>query len=687
MTATACFCTRKLSRSSMTETSIASSTDGNASNDVLVGRGNGALQQLAFPLMTQDLAGGCLPHHLQTAYHEFMDGHKLDWMTADLSFLNTHSINFVDCQETRSVNAFSVGFHSGFFNSLFKYSPQNRVELRLGWLNCLCGSISTALAGISLRKCRVAVTEENCLSLFLASDFILCEPLRAQCLRFIERRCSVDPQAALGIWQFSRLLNLPDLTQVSLRCVLRSFSELRLTDSFLQLDTDALIAILSHKLLNCASELQVLQTISQWLQRQPENQPQEQRKQQIERLLCCVRFGHMESDEFEAALREPLITGNQEFLDFVRIFPLSSSFSDRHQAELAKSKPPRWPHQVLLLLGGWYRRHGPTAFCQVYDPRADVWDLRSPDAAQRHQVGWLDERSHACCALLGDVVHFVGGYSGAEALKSVLCFDRRRPHLGWYEGSCMLQARYYHCCAALDNYLYSIGGQTAERRLIHVERMRSNDNSWVAIEPLRRPCCEAAVVALAERLLVVGGFDGRAHLDTAETFCPAAGEWTLLTGFLNSPRTGLGLVHSPDGRGGVFAVCGRNSAGWLRTVESWLGESKGWRLHCEMSRPRSNFGCCILDGRIFLLGGICGPSEKEIMASVEWLEPGTKRMGTAHAMPFPASGLTTCVLDLLDYSEELARQRRRKSSSPDGFCPAPMRLLTDEDSDELPDDG
>lgn len=127
-----------------------------------------------------------------------------------------------------------------------------------------------------------------------------------------------------------------------------------------------------------------------------------------------------------------------------------------------------------------------------------------------------------------------------------------------------------------------------------------------ALIPGRRPS--------KDKVVAIGGFsnpgDGARAQTSAFALDPNKAVWSELPAALPSPRTQLGLaVH--DGTvwvlGGVDFDARRPRADGFKfptEVLTWRPGQEGFEVRGQLPRPRRAFGCAVLDGKAYLVGGM-----------------------------------------------------------------------------------
>jgi hypothetical protein len=104
------------------------------------------------------------------------------------------------------------------------------------------------------------------------------------------------------------------------------------------------------------------------------------------------------------------------------------------------------------------------------------------------------------------------------------------------------------------------------------------------------------------RVLVVGGNNGAARLNTAEVFDPSTNTFSLLGATMNDRREAPSVAALPDGR--VLIAGGFSGSNWLASAEVFNPGTASFSPIASMPSPRGGAATAALpDGRVLLAGG------------------------------------------------------------------------------------
>jgi hypothetical protein len=202
----------------------------------------------------------------------------------------------------------------------------------------------------------------------------------------------------------------------------------------------------------------------------------------------------------------------------------------------------------VLVAGGRVSAGGgvPLASAELYDPVTETWRSTGPLAAAR----W----SHTATLLPDGRVLVAGGYSATTTLlSSAELFD---PATGtWSPAAPMAEPRGLHAhvllqepnCGSHCGKAMVVGGRGPESNLTldTTELYDPARNAWEEVGFLNERRYLTEAVRLRDgRVLIAGGFG---PTDSAETFDPLTGRWTLTADVLTARRARVTLTAMPDG--------------------------------------------------------------------------------------------------------------------------------------------
>ena len=208
---------------------------------------------------------------------------------------------------------------------------------------------------------------------------------------------------------------------------------------------------------------------------------------------------------------------------------------------------------------------------------------------------------------MDNFVYVVGGQhvqwrSGEGATD---CCFRYDPHLNtWLRIAALQEGRIQFQLNVLQGMLYATGGRNRTGSLSSVECYCPKKNEWSQVAQMDRRIWGHAGGCLGDKLYVSGGY-GVSLEDKKTLHCydPVADQWEFRAP-MNEPRVLHAMVGAKDR---LYAMGGRmdhvDRCFDVLAVEYYLPLSDQWTTVSPMRSGQSEFGCCLFNGRIYMVGG------------------------------------------------------------------------------------
>jgi len=216
----------------------------------------------------------------------------------------------------------------------------------------------------------------------------------------------------------------------------------------------------------------------------------------------------------------------------------------------------------------------------------------------------------------------------------------------WVEKADMPTARCTDT-VAVNGKIYAIGG-VVDGSVVGISTMEVYDpatDTWTkkADMPTPRHIDPSAVNG---KIYAIGGwvnFWGNQRTSTVEEYDIAADTWTKKT---DMPTSRSHLSTSVV-NGKIYAVGGRVGPDIpLSTVEMYDPVTDTWIKKAGMPTPRMVISTSVVDGKIYAIGGTTALSWDAVaLSTVEAYDPTADTWTRKADMPTPRSGIATCVVD------------------------------------------
>ncbi|XP_061094579.1 kelch-like protein 26 isoform X3 [Conger conger] len=428
-----------------------------------------------------------------------------------------------------------------------------------------------------------------------AAVFLQMVPVVELCEEFLKSAMSVE--TCLNIGQMATTFNLSSLRESVDAFTFRHFLQIAEEEDFLHIPAERLVFFLqSNKLKNC-SEIDLFHAAVRWLQHDGA------RRAGASQVLRHVRFPLMRSSELVDSVQTvDIMVEDVQCRQFL-LEAFNFQILPFRQHEMRSPRTAIRSDAVsLITFGGTpYTDNDRTVSGKVYC---------LPDAAAR-QFKELTEMeagcSHACVAVLDNFVYVVGGQhlqyrSGEGAVDACFRYD---PHLSrWLRVPPMQESRIQFQLNVLRGRLYATGGRNRSGSLSSVECYCPKKNEWGYVDSLKRRIWGHAGTACADKLYISGGY-GVSVEDKKTLHCydPAADQWEFKSP-MNEPRV-LHAMISASGR--IYSLGGRmdhvDRCFDVLAVEYYIPDTDQWTTVSPMRAGQSEAGCCLLDKKIYIVGG------------------------------------------------------------------------------------
>ena len=141
------------------------------------------------------------------------------------------------------------------------------------------------------------------------------------------------------------------------------------------------------------------------------------------------------------------------------------------------------------------------------------------------------------------------------------------------------------------------------------------------------------------QVVVAGGYNGTAYLNSAEIYEPGTGNWSF-TGPLTTGRSQQTATLLPNGK--VLVVGGYNGTACLNSAELYDPATGKWTPTGSLAAARSNHTATLLpNGKVLVAGGYNGTT---YLSSAELYDPGSGVWSTTGSFIFPCAFHTATLL-------------------------------------------
>ena len=207
----------------------------------------------------------------------------------------------------------------------------------------------------------------------------------------------------------------------------------------------------------------------------------------------------------------------------------------------------------------------------------------------------------------------------------------------WEKKTDMPTARYTYT-AEVNDKIYVIGGSPDDANVLStVEEYNPATNEWVKKASMPKPRALFGIGVANGKIYVIGGnriLMGKEPLSTVEEYDPVADIWTTKAD-MSTPRLRL-CAAGVNGK--IYAIAGDNlgiaNGGPVAFVEEYNPVLDKWTKKADIPTPRNRFSTCVLNGKIYAIGG-SPPGADIALSSIEEYDPVTDTWTKKRDMPTP----------------------------------------------------
>ncbi|XP_036884816.1 kelch-like protein 26 isoform X1 [Sturnira hondurensis] len=428
-----------------------------------------------------------------------------------------------------------------------------------------------------------------------AAVFLQMLPVVELCEEFLKAAMSVE--TCLHIGHMATTFSLASLKESVDAFTFQHFLQIAAEEDFLQLPLERLVFFLQSNRLQSCAEIDLFRAAVRWLQHDPARRPR------ASHVLCHIRFPLMHSSD----LVDSVQTLDLMVEDVLCRQYLLEAFN--YQVLPFRQHEMQSPRTVVRSDVPSLVAFGGTPYTDSdHAVSSKVYQLPEPGARHFCELTEMEVGcSHTCVAVLDNFVYVAGGQqlqyrSGEGAVDTCYRYD---PHLNqWLRLQAMQESRIQFQLNALCGMVYATGGRNRAGSLASVERYCPRRNEWGYACSLKRRTWGHAGASAGGRLYISGGY-GISVEDKKALHCydPASDQWEF-----KAPMSEPRVLHAMVGAGGrIYALGGRmdhvDRCFDVLAVEYYVPETDQWTSVSPMRAGQSEAGCCLLDRKIYVVGG------------------------------------------------------------------------------------
>nr|XP_039267739.1 influenza virus NS1A-binding protein homolog [Styela clava] len=170
------------------------------------------------------------------------------------------------------------------------------------------------------------------------------------------------------------------------------------------------------------------------------------------------------------------------------------------------------------------------------------------------------------------------------------------------------------CVVALDGFVYGIEYGNFSNIM---ERYDPSNNRWTRLTNKSLILACEYLVAADGKVFCIAGMNQQVRAtNQVEIYDPVTSTWSMDNRSLNEARYGASATATEEG---IYVMGGYNvNSNTIDSVEFRSFVTKTWMMLKPMKNARAQFSSCVIDGKVFVIGGNGNP------ANIEEYDPETK---------------------------------------------------------------
>ena len=437
----------------------------------------------------------------------------------------------------------------------------------------------------------IYINEDNVMELLEAADYLQMEEAKSFCWEFLKSNFEIAIDNWLDMLKIAILYRGNEIKDQVYRYISTHFDDITQTDDFKALSCDELKDCITNLDRSNVKETSVYQGIMTWIKRDVDA-----RKVKLLDMLQLLLVDKLTYEFLNEILNDDLIENDFDCHKF-----LFKTHLKNLQTKTQGSK--------IISIGGIKT---PSTITEVYNLHGKkVCDY--PDFP-------VNVSGHALLKMNG-YIYSIGGENKvelSEIMNSVWVCPVKDQCKNWIKVAPMNEKRQVMGATVHNDNLVVAGGGNGSRRLDSTEFYEVPLNQWKTISSLMRKRSGNALVSCKECLYAFGGWDGENYLSSVERLGDLDSEWEESTP-MQKPRRWLAAVNCNDVIYAIGGRCGKESSTPTKSVEKFDPDYGRWVLVKEMNIERRAHAACVVDGKIYVVGGFDGTGV--VVKAIECYDP------------------------------------------------------------------
>ncbi|KAK6184999.1 hypothetical protein SNE40_007331 [Patella caerulea] len=469
---------------------------------------------------------------------------------------------------------------------------------------------------------------ENVEDVLLAATHLQVADAVELCSRYIETAITVEN--CVDILNLAEMYNLSTTYSKARQYMLDNFEILAVSEQYLKLTAAQLASMLEENCLCVVSEYKLFELVVQWIRHDLEN-----RKGYIALLMRNIRIPLLSGEELvEKVSRVDLMQNDAECVELI------TEAKDYH---IVVSKQPLLQNprtQVRSERRSLIMSHAHNVETYTFKTKKPGFLRDAPVPLYNPSVVVVDNFMYVCG----------GKYDNNEnnEIATARCFRYDPRFDSWYETTSMNESRKDFVIVALDGCLYAIAGQDENMVMCTVERFSITRNEWDMKASLNHSVYGHAGCVCNGKIYISGGQRFSGCCKNVLCYTPETDTWDEKSNLVHGGCTHV--MACVNDRLYVFGGNIEDNYGFpvpIIAIETYNPLTDQWTI-CDKTLNIREAGACVLDDKIYIVGGING--EHYYSDLLEVYDYKTNTLKAEEKFPTRIFGRACCVLSLPQYA-------------------------------------
>ena len=478
---------------------------------------------------------------------------------------------------------------STYFETMFKSKFKERYEPNISIVG-VDGKTATTLVDY-IYTGKITIANDSVMDILAGADYFQLDEVKQYCLEYLMNQITSNNWYA--IQTAANLYELDQLQKHVNKFVSNHFDEIVENSDFKTLTKKDLSSFVFNLNRGQVNESSLFHAIINWVKHS-----EQERKKEFPDLFQLINLESLSPDGLQDVLLENLVQEN---------VACAKSLLSLFSMLIKKTKKMKNESKIIMI--------GGNNDCEK------VVEIFNRNCTEPKNYPDLPYGVFGHCLLkLNDVVFCIGGGSTnrKEIYDKVCQMKLNDTNLKWSDAVSMNEKRGLFGAAVFSDHLVVAGGGNGNKSLTLTEYFIASTGKWQIGPCMQRRKLGFCLVECNDCLFAFGGQQDDECLSCVECLQSLNGQWEFVAPMLEKRDRVAGVSLN----GYIYAIGGKSESdlnSGQKTVERYNPKLNNWSYVCEMNYVRSLASACVLNGRIFVAGGI--DVQGELVENIECYDP------------------------------------------------------------------